>query len=340
MRILVIGGTQFTGRHLVRQLLEAGHEVVLLNRGQSNPGLFSDLRIIKCDRESEEIGAQLNQEKYFDAVVDQCAYFPRDVERILGALREKTGHYILISSVSAYRSLQSETIPFIKEDDPTLECTEGEAQDRNLTSYGQRKAECERVAFAQSHSGVPVTIFRPSLIYGPFDPTDRFAYWIWRVSQRKPFLLPENGQTIAHKTYAGDLAANIVKAIGNEVVHHRVYNIGETECSSIRNTIGMIGRHLGISVEDYIVSVSADQLQAQKVRPWMDLPLWIPRTHFIMDTFRARRDLDIIETPIPTAIGLTCDEFLQRGGPPIAGLSLEREQELLKIFTAGVSSQI
>lgn len=330
MRILIIGGSQFVGRHTVERLLGHGHEVVLVNRGRTGPGLFKSARQIVCDRRSEEFFALLGKESGFEAVIDFCAYHPKDIERLASVLPDLARHYIQISSVSAYQAAHRGSIPSIREEDPLLDCTEDQGVDETPSTYGNRKAGCERAAWQKRTGDMAVTIFRPSVIYGKYDPTDRFAYWVWRVSRGEPFLLPEDGLGITQRTYAPDFSAKIVTAIGQQRAFNKTYNVAESQPLSLRATLAVIGKCLGIDPFQCAVSVSAERLLKLGVRPWSDLPLWIPQTHLLVDTFAVRRDLGPMDTPAEAAITGTCKAFLEQGSPPKAGLSIEHEQELLR----------
>lgn len=330
MKVLVIGGTEFVGRHTVEGLLTGGHEVVLLNRGKSAPGLFKGIRHIACDRGNDEIVGLLKRESGFDAVIDFCAYFPRDIEKLLPVLPSLTNHYVQISSVSAYKATEQDSIPFIRDDDPLSDFSKSEEVDQTDATYGKRKAGCDRLAMNQSREGVPVTVFRPSLIYGKYDPTDRFGYWIWKVARKEPFLLPDDGLCITRRTYAPDFSKTILKALNYQKVFHQAYNVAETEPLSLRATLQIIGDQLGTDPFDYAIPAQPDFLTQMDVKPWSDLPMWIPRTNLILDTCKVRRDLEPMETPARQAIQAACNAFLELGRVPKAGISPEREREIIR----------
>ncbi|OFZ79395.1 MAG: hypothetical protein A2603_14485 [Bdellovibrionales bacterium RIFOXYD1_FULL_55_31] len=332
MNILVIGGTRFIGRHVVHKLLEAGHTVTLLNRGISNPGLFPNLTTIKADRDSDDIRNVPELRRTWDSVIDLCAYYPKGVDAVLKVLNGCAGRYIQCSSVSAYlATAQEDPTPILHEDDPLRTCSEPEATDTTMSSYGQRKAECERVAMAQHSSGIPVIILRPSLVFGAHDQTDRFAYWIWRAANRSPYILPDEGLTITRRTYAPDLATAFVSAINSHQALGNAYNIAETDPLSFRDTLYHLGNHLGTDSLRFGVSVSSDFLLKNNVAPWSDIPLWIPKTNLLADTYKSRKDLGFVSTPATRALAEAADAFLSEKRTPKAGLSVAREQELLRL---------
>jgi len=330
MKILVLGGTQFIGRHVVEKLIQARHDVTLLNRGKTAPGLFPDVSLIKADRESDNLKNIKDLQQNWDAVIDLSAYYPKDVSNLLENLKGYAGRYILCSTVSAYvaSSMEGPTST-IDEDSPLRACTEKEASNTSMATYGQRKAECERVAMKQHSSGIPTIVIRPSIVYGAHDYTDRFAYWIWRSSQEKPFILPDDGLTITKRTYAPDLASTFVTCLKSSAAMGNAYNIAETDSLSFRDTIYHLGNHLGKKPLDHAVSVSADLLLKEGVKPGSDLPLWLPRGNLLIDTYKSRKDLSFVSTPASKALSDATDAFLAEKRLPKTGLSQSAETELL-----------
>jgi 2'-hydroxyisoflavone reductase len=331
MKVLVIGGTQFIGRHVVEKLVFAGHDVTLLNRGKTAPTLFPNIPTIKANRETDDFERIEDLKKNWDGVIDLCAYYPKDVTRLLDFLKGRAGRYIVCSSVSAYSaSSMDKFTPLIDENSPLHPCSPQEAVDSTMSTYGQRKAECERVALKQHQNGVPVIIIRPSIVYGQYDHTDRFAYWIWRASQAKPFILPDYGLTITRRTYAPDLATAFVASITSTVALGNAYNIAETAALNFRDTLLLVGDHLGVRPLEHAVSIPSDWLIKEGVKPWTDFPLWIPKTNLLIDTYRSRRDLSFVSTPPEQALPAAAEAFLKEKKEPKAGLSMSAEGELLK----------
>ena len=100
-RILILGGTRFLGRHIAELALAAGHQLTLLHRGVSNPGLFAQAQHLIADR---DLDGQLSvlQGQTWDAAIDTSAYLPRQVQRVATALAGRVGQYQLVSSISVY----------------------------------------------------------------------------------------------------------------------------------------------------------------------------------------------------------------------------------------------
>ena len=100
MKLLILGGTVFLGRHLVEQALLAGHEVTLFNRGQTNPDLYEgEVEKIKGDRAT---GLSQLAGRRFDAYIDPSGYLPGQLEIAGSALKDVVDRYVFISSISVY----------------------------------------------------------------------------------------------------------------------------------------------------------------------------------------------------------------------------------------------
>ncbi len=331
MNVLVVGGTQFIGRHLVKCLLKHGHSVTLLNRGKTAPGLYPELPVIIADRQSAELKNAKGLKQNWDAVIDLSAYYPKDVSNLLDILNGHTNRYVFCSTISVYQELMAGTAPLLNEESPMLSCTAAEAIDTSMMTYGKRKAECERLI--ASHSAkIPFAIIRPSVVFGEFDHTDRFAYWIARASRQKDFILPDDGLTISQKTYAPDLAEAFVAAMTSTAATGHAYNIAETETLNLRDTLSTMGKHLNINSLDYAASIPTTWLEKQNVKPWADLPLWLSKTNMLIDTFNSRRDLGFASTPYSKALADAADAFLKENRAPRTGLSFEAEEKLLSLW--------
>ena len=140
MRILVIGGGVFVGRVLVEEAVARGHVVTVFNRGRATAAFPPGVEWIKGDRDADLGGLG---GRTWDAVIDICAYLPRQVESLLQALAGRTGHYQLVSSVSAYASLAE---PGVDEGRPTAPALVPVPGQMTPETYGPLKSMCEHAA--------------------------------------------------------------------------------------------------------------------------------------------------------------------------------------------------
>ena len=189
--ILILGGTGFVGRILSENLAQTGHKVTLFNRGKRNPSLFPQFEKITGDRNTADIFKIATSS--WDVVIDFSGFFPDNIENLVSMLVGTTGRYIFISSASVYDVAHPSGLTYpIKEDFHLLPCTDEQKNDKHpFNFYGNKKAECERIIL--NADKLDTLIFRPALIYGRYDPTDRFYYWLYRTKSQDEIMIPENG---------------------------------------------------------------------------------------------------------------------------------------------------
>jgi 2'-hydroxyisoflavone reductase len=257
MRILVLGGTLFLGRHVVDVALERGHDVTLFNRGQTRPELFPDVEKLRGDRDGD-LGALAG--RTFDAVVDTSGRVPRIVRETIDALGD-VGHYTFVSSISVYADLSTPPT-----DESPLEELEEPSEDWR-EHYGALKVRCEDAVRERFPTAF---IPRPGLIVGPWDPTGRFTYWPERLAEGGRVLAPAPPDASFQVIDARDLAAWFVDA---------------TE-SSLAGTLNAVGPILQRAAAlETILRVAESNAELVWVEPefliehdvgeWMELPLWL-----------------------------------------------------------------
>ena len=179
MKLLVLGGTQFLGRHVVEVARERGHDVTIFHRGQTNPGLHPDIEELFGDREG---GLAPLGGRAFDAVVDTSGYVPRAVRDSAQQLAD-SGHYAFVSTGNVHADFAHGPL---REDDD-LAALEGLPED-DPRAYGPLKTEYERVALEVF--GDRALIARSGLLVGAYDPSGRFTYWPHRIARGGQVLAP------------------------------------------------------------------------------------------------------------------------------------------------------
>ena len=264
MKLLILGGTIFVGRHIVRAAQERGHDVTLFNRRRTNPDLFDDVEQLRGDRDGDL--SALNDGRW-DAVVDTSGYVPRVVRASAERLADAVEHYTFISSLSVYPDLSiaglDESSPVATLDDPSVEEVTGE-------TYGPLKALCERVVEdVYSDSGL---VIRPGVIVGPHDPTDRFTYWAVRVARGGDVLAPGSPERRVQFIDARDLAAWTVSMV--EEQQAGTYNATGPEEGVAMGQVLSACREASQS-DARFVWVDEGFLLEHDVQPWSDLPLWL-----------------------------------------------------------------
>ena len=185
MKLLILGGTRFVGRHMTEAALEAGHEVTLFNRNRQGTDL--DVETLVGDR-LHDVSALTG--RTWDAVIDVSAYTPAAARRSAEVLRGAVSHYTFISTVSVYDFAR----PGLDEQASVAVLSDEEAEAAALSepvsaeAYGPLKARCEGVVREIFPDGALAV--RPGLIVGPHDYTDRFTYWVRRVGAGGTVLAP------------------------------------------------------------------------------------------------------------------------------------------------------
>jgi 2'-hydroxyisoflavone reductase len=268
MKLLILGGTVFLGRHIVEAALARGHEVTLFNRGQHGGELFPGVEKLRGDREAGTEGLAALSGRHWDAVVDTSGYVPRVVGASVAALADVVEHYTFISSISVYADLSKpgtdETAPVGTVADESVEQVTGE-------TYGPLKALCERAVV----KALPARalVIRPGLIVGPHDPTDRFTYWPARIARGGVVLAPGRPAWVTQFIDVRDLAEWTLLMV--EQRRDGTYNATGPETplpfgQLVKASLDAAGS--GAQIE----WVGEQFLLDQGVQPWSDLPLWIP----------------------------------------------------------------
>jgi 2'-hydroxyisoflavone reductase len=361
LKILILGGTVFLGRHLVKAAVQAGHEVSLFNRGQNNPQLFGQLENLRGDRDGH---LEALADRKWDAVIDTCGYFPRIVGDSVKLLAKAVEHYTFISSVSVYE--ESFNLP-LDEDSKVKTMADETVEKITGDTYGALKFLCERETQKATPDGS--LIVRPGLIVGPYDPSDRFTYWVRRVAKGGDILAPGPKNASVQFIDVRDLAEWIIRMI--EKYETGVFNATgprtelsmETFLDTCLTTCQSSGKSSHESASSSNSESTSDstaqsnhnlhdqspapstarfvwiddkQLVEGGVEPWSELPLWVPtdsidRSIHGMDSRRAQRN-GLIYRPLAETIADTLIWDLDRDHnlEMKAGLSKQKEQELLE----------
>jgi len=209
MRILIVGGTSFVGRGVAWAALNAGHDVTVMNRGQTPSDLPESVTRLIGDRQGDMSALEGLS---FDVTVDAIAYRPIDVDALSFAIGNRGGHHIQISSVSAYEDPPKEGAT---EETATLWDDASLARDAEVTgdTYGPLKAACERAA--QQHFGDQLTLVRPTFVIGSHDATLRFPYWVQRLLRGGNIAVPGPRDNALQYIDARDLGEFVVTLAGN-----------------------------------------------------------------------------------------------------------------------------
>jgi 2'-hydroxyisoflavone reductase len=314
MRLLVLGGTSFVGRAIVETAIGRGHDVTLFSRGRTGADLFGSIERRTGDRDTDDYASLAGGS--WDAAIDVSGYIPRHVETAGAALEASVGRYLFISTISVYASSNADGT----EDSPRFPPERG-TEEITGTTYGPLKVACEDDLTARF--GDRLTIVRPGIVAGPYDPTDRFTYWVRRAERGGRVALPGRSDQPVQVVDAGDLSRLVVALV--EADRPGIYNgVGPAEPATMGGLIEACADAAGTKVD--IIEVDPGALH-----PGLPMTVPDPSGDWIFRLSGARgRAAGLTATPLVRTARdvLTWDR--DRGEPDLAvGISAEREAQLL-----------
>jgi 2'-hydroxyisoflavone reductase len=326
VKILAVGGTRFFGRAFVEEAARRGHEVTVFHRGGSEPSDLLPVEHLHGDRKD---GLGLLAGRSWDAVLDTCAFVPREVAELAAALGGRIDHYTLVSSLSVHH----DDLPVgATEDTPTFQPPFPDTEEVTEESYGPLKVACE-VEAATAFAG-RLLVFRPGYIVGPHDPTDRFTYWVRRAAAGGARLAAGPPDASIQGIDARDLGAFVLDRIE----------------ASDTDTYGVVGPAEPATLADVLESARS-AVGADTTFVWADERFvrglgdpherWFPMWHPHLPGFHAydagkATAAGLRPRPFDETIADTIAWDRDRGLPPLeAGMSAERERELLWEWRAG-----
>jgi 2'-hydroxyisoflavone reductase len=326
MRILMIGGTAFVGRHITEAALRAGHDVTVFHRGQTGTELFPQATHLSGDRNAD---LSALADGSWDATVDVCAYFPRQVRSLATALGGRGGSYVYISSVSAY----SPSVPWgYDESAPLADVTEPDAEQVTNENYGGLKVACERLA--TELFGPATTIIRPTYVIGPHDRTYRFTWWVDRIARGGDVLAPGDPGDAIQLIDARDMASWIVSMLERSVTgtFHAVdpappFTFGEM-LAAIAAEVGPPGTTLTWVPSDFLLAMGVTEGQ---------MPLWPAGDAEGANMSAANPAAAFAAGLSPRPLRETIADIAAEdrdGGRPGVGIAPDREADMLAAWAA------
>lgn len=244
MRVLVMGGNRYIGLCLVEELARQGHQVTVMN---SHPVPYPDgVRRLHGDRTkpgviTEVLGPHRDE---FDAVFDNTAYVPADLDPMLELFAGRVRHFVFTSSVAVYRR------SFVQPVDETFRRHDPADPDLRK-SYGVGKVQCEDLLdHLHRTSGLPHTTLRVGHTFGPRSPlVTRDPIFFRRIELGRPTLVPGDGFAALCLVHVADVARAMAALLGNPAAVGRTYNIVGSEFASLLGVIEMISRAVGTKAD-------------------------------------------------------------------------------------------
>jgi nucleoside-diphosphate-sugar epimerase len=296
MRTLVIGGTLFIGREIVRQLAHRGFDVTVLHR-RDHHDLGPEIKNVQADRGDLPAITRVLRDGRFDVVFDVAYDWEKgttanQVEAAARACGAELQRYVFISSIAAYGpGLElRESAPLVADDYPS--------------PYAQHKASSERALFRMhADSGFPATTFRPPFVHGPRQPFYREQFFWDRLYDGRPIILPDDGDTPTQWVFVSDLAAACVRALEVADTAGEAFNIAHTERLTQRSFVETLARIAGrtptfAAIPRATIEAAGGQLMGKNLYfgEFLDLPPHITVVE------KAPRILGVTPTNLETAL--------------------------------------
>jgi 2'-hydroxyisoflavone reductase len=278
MKLLILGGTRFLGRHLANAAIASNHQVTLFNRGNHPTPDLASAETIQGNRSSDL--SKLHGRRW-DVVFDTCGYLPRAVKASAEFLSNAVDRYVFISSQSVYADVSK---PGVEETAPLASLTPDQLDEANAIDssgqtsavnygkmYGGLKALCEQAA----EEAMPDRVLkaRPGLIVGPDDYTDRFTYWVSRVARGGEVLAPDRPDRYVQLIDVRDLAEWLIRMAENKKAG--AYNAHGLPHSLTMGSVLEECKQASASDASF-TWVSEDFLLQENVTAWTKMPLWLP----------------------------------------------------------------
>jgi nucleoside-diphosphate-sugar epimerase len=297
MRILVIGGTGFSGPHVVRRLMNMGHEIVLFHRGQTEADLPDGVQHILGDRQHLEDLADELMRFAPQIVLDMIPATEQHARGVMGVFTGVAQRIIAISSQDVYRAY-GKLIDIEPGPIEPIPLTEGAPLRQKLYPYRERvdpshrAYHYEKILAEQVFMGnpeLPGTVLRFPMVYGPRDRQHRLFEYLKRMDDHRPAIVLEQGMANWRWTrgYVENIAAAVELAVTDERATGQIYNVGEEEALSEAEWVRAIGVAAGWSGK--VVIVTEDRVPGHLV------PDINTAQHLVVDTSRIREELGYTE---------------------------------------------
>jgi 2'-hydroxyisoflavone reductase len=340
LRILILGGTGFTGPFQVRYALSRGHKVTVFNRGRTHPG--------ELPKEAEQLIGDRNGQldalkgRAWDVVIDNPTTLPSWVRTAAQVLKGNVDRYVFISTTSVY---SDNTMRGMDESGPLAEfqgsdpfkVTIETMRASSVPLYAPLKVISEK----ETRKWFPgkSLIIRPGLIVGPGDESDRFTFWPVRVARGGEVLAPGTPKDTVQFIDARDLAEWTIRMVEQDSTG----TFNATGPASKLTMAAMLEEIKTVTRSDARFTwLDVEFLLAQKVSPWNDMPVWVaprgPETGFIQLSNKKAVSKGLTFRSVGETAQDTLDWFRKqpadRQANLRAGITREREAEVLAAWHA------
>ena len=341
LRLLILGGTGFTGPFQVKYALSRGHQVTVFNRGLTHPGeMPKEVEQLIGDRNGQLDALKGRQ---WDVVIDNPTTLPKWVRDAAQILKGNVERYVFISTLSVYAEPNwpgmDESGPLAKYEGPDpMKWTVEALRNSTQALYAPLKVLSEKET--QKWFPGKSLIIRPGLIVGPGDESDRFTYWLVRLARGGEVLAP------------GDPKKDYVQFIDARDLAEWTIRMVEQGDTGIFNAVGFKERLLMSRMLDEIKSatksdaeltwVNVDFLLEQQIHPWHEMPVWVapkgPEGGFSNLSNKKALGKGLTFRPVSDTALATLEWFRKQQAPRQAnlrsGITAARESQILAAWHA------
>lgn len=300
MKVLILGGTGFVGRHVTANLLGAGHQVAVFHRGKRQVRFPSRVFHIHGDRSRLAESVRAFDSFGPEIVVDLIAFSEADAQSAIRVFSGRTERLVCASSMDVYQAYGS----FLR-----LEASkprkrpfsEGSSLRTALFPYrglARKKRDLlfsyEKILVEQAvmKSGLPATVLRLPQVFGPHDTQHRLRSYLRQMDAGEDIVISDaKARWRWTRGYVEDIAAGFALAVANRRPSGRIYNIGEVEAESEQNWIKRIGEAAKWNGRLKILPEKALSAEQREPYDW--------NHHLAGDSTRIRRELGYQEKVCP-----------------------------------------
>lgn len=331
MRVFIIGGTGFISGALVRRLLEAGHEVTTFTRGRASPPVAADhprLLTRTGDRHHRSSLEAAADGEPFDAVYDMIAYSPDESKMAIDVFRGRTERFIHCSTISVYMVSNDVDCP-ITEDQDKRRVMDYWPRNPFGMDYGINKRKCEDVLWEAHRKGWhDVSMLRPPYVAGPEDPTIRDYFWIERILDGGPLLVPGEGEDEFQLVYVEDVGRAFASLLDHPESSGKAYNVADEEIVTLNGYLQRVAKLLDRERDLELVHVPQDEFDklSFSTYPGADVFPYNTRRCATFSLERIKEDLGYGSTPFDEWMRATVDWYREQTGLRSHGYEYRRDE--------------
>ena len=317
MKVLVIGGTLFIGKRLVRRLLEEGHEVSVLHRREGHEYGAEVGNLVGDRNDAESVRRALSGQRFdwvFDNVYDwEQGTTAEQVEATARACGHGIQRYVFMSSCAVYgEGLDlTEDASLVPDDCPEI--------------YAANKAASERALFRMHRQeGFPAVTLRPPFVYGPENPFYREQFFWDRMRDDREIIVPGDGERLMHFVYVNDLVEACLLAATSDEAAGEAFNVGNRRPIGQLALVKTLGAAAGLEPKTVLVSrkeivAAGGEVMGERLYfgLYFDMP---PITEVVS---KAERLLGLMPTAFEKGLGETYEWYIVGHQRPVIDYSFE-----------------